>query len=85
LSLERLNTNDVIMTQEMIANMLGVRRAGVTVAAKKLQEKGLISYRYGQIKVLDRSRLLAQSCECYDTVKKVYDDLGFASLTSSGS
>ena len=65
LSLDRLASNEITMTQELIANMLGVRREGVTEAAGKLQDAGLIRYRRGRITVLDRPRLEAQACECY--------------------
>jgi CRP-like cAMP-binding protein len=75
LSLDRLNGNELVMTQELIANMLGVRREGVTEAAGKLQKAGLISYRRGHIHVLDRPGLEARSCECYQVVKKEYDRL----------
>jgi hypothetical protein len=70
LSLDRLSHDDLTMTQEFIANMLGVRREGVTQSAIKLQNQGVISYERGLIKVLDRSKLEALSCECYDVVKK---------------
>ncbi len=63
------------MTQELIANMLGVRREGVTEAAGRLQKEGLIRYRRGQITVLDRERLEQRTCECYAVVKKEYDRL----------
>jgi hypothetical protein len=63
------------MTQELIANMLGVRREGVTEAAGKLQKAGLIHYSRGHIAVLDRPRLEAQTCECYVVVKREYDRL----------
>ena len=63
------------MTQELIANMLGVRREGVTEAAGKLQTAGLISYRRGKIKVLDRPGVEARSCECYQVVKTELDRL----------
>jgi hypothetical protein len=63
------------MTQELIANMLGVRREGVTEAAGKLQAEGLIRYSRGRIKVLDRKQLEARVCECYGVVKKEYDRL----------
>jgi CRP-like cAMP-binding protein len=72
LSLDRLTGNDLVMTQELIANMLGVRREGVTEAALKLQKLGLISYARGHIKVLDRPGLEARSCECYEVVRKEY-------------
>ena len=75
LSLDRLATNELTMTQELIANMLGVRREGVTEAAGKLQNLGLISYSRGRITVLDRPGLEAQVCECYAVVKKEYDRL----------
>ena len=70
LSLDRLTHNDVTMTQEFIANMLGVRRAGVTAAAMKLEEAGVISYGRGLIRVLDRPQLESLSCECYRVVRK---------------
>jgi Mn-dependent DtxR family transcriptional regulator len=63
------------MTQELIANMLGVRREGVTEAAGKLQAAGLVEYRRGKITVLDRPRLQARSCECYLVVKREFDRL----------
>jgi CRP-like cAMP-binding protein len=75
LSLDRLASNELTMTQELIANMLGVRREGVTEAAGKLQKLGVIEYRRGRITVLDRPRLEALSCECYEVVKKETDRL----------
>jgi CRP-like cAMP-binding protein len=75
LSLDRLKGNDLVMTQELIANMLGVRREGVTEGALKLQAAGLISYVRGHISVLDRKGLERRSCECYAVVKKEYDRL----------
>lgn len=75
LSLDRLSTNDLTMTQELIANMLGVRREGVTEAAGKLQQAGLIEYRRGKITVLDRAGLEARVCECYQVVKTESDRL----------
>jgi CRP-like cAMP-binding protein len=75
LSLDRLSSNELIMTQELIANMLGVRREGVTEAAKKLQQAGLIHYRRGHITVLDRPGLEARVCECYQVVKAEFDRL----------
>jgi len=63
------------MTQELIANMLGVRREGVTEAASRLQADGLIDYRRGHIHVTDRNRLEARVCECYGVVKREYDRL----------
>ncbi|MBL0166298.1 MAG: Crp/Fnr family transcriptional regulator [Propionivibrio sp.] len=70
LTLDRLPTNELIMTQELVASMLGVRREGVTEAAGKLQRAGCISYRRGHIAVLDRSGLETRACECYAVVKK---------------
>src|SRR5512138_109897 len=70
LSLDRLPDNKLVMTQELIANMLGVRREGVTEAAGKLQKLGIIAYRRGRIEVLDRKRLEGSSCECYEALKK---------------
>ena len=75
LSLDRLSSNRLIMTQELIANMLGVRREGVTEAAGKLQELGVIRYARGRITVLDRPRLEQLCCECYAVVKKETDRL----------
>lgn len=75
LSLDRLHGNELVMTQELIANMLGVRREGVTEAALKLQAAGLIKYARGHISVLDRQGLEMRSCECYAVVKKEYDRL----------
>jgi CRP-like cAMP-binding protein len=75
LSLDRLSTHELAMTQELIANMLGVRREGVTEAAGKLQSAGLIRYSRGRITVLDRSRLEQAVCECYAVVKKEFDRL----------
>jgi CRP-like cAMP-binding protein len=75
LSLDRLASNELTMTQELIANMLGVRREGVTEAAGKLQDAGLIHYSRGRITVADRPGLEAQACECYKVVKKEFDRL----------
>lgn len=75
LSLDRLNSNRITMTQELIANMLGVRREGVTEAAGKLRKLGLIRYRRGQIVVLDRPALEALCCECYEVVRRETDRL----------
>ena len=75
LSLDRLQGNDLVMTQELIANMLGVRREGVTEAALKLQNVGLIRYARGRISVLNRAGLEQRTCECYAVVKKEYDRL----------
>lgn len=70
LTLDRLPSNELIMTQELVASMLGVRREGITEAAGKLQRAGFISYRRGHIAVLDRSGLETHVCECYAVVKK---------------
>jgi CRP-like cAMP-binding protein len=75
LSLDRLQGNELVMTQELIANMLGVRREGVTDGALKLQKSGLIRYHRGRITVLDRKGIEKQTCECYTVVKKEYDRL----------
>jgi CRP-like cAMP-binding protein len=75
LSLDRLSGSELVMTQELIANMLGVRREGVTESATKLQKSGLIQYSRGRITVLDRRGLEERSCECYEVVKKEYDRL----------
>jgi len=75
LSLDRLHSSKLTMTQELIANMLGVRREGVTEAAGQLQNLGVISYSRGEITVLDRSRLEQLSCECYAVVKRETDRL----------
>ncbi len=75
LSLDRLQGSQLLMTQELIANMLGVRREGVTEAAGRLQEAKLISYARGRIQVLDRHGLEQRSCECYGVVKREYDRL----------
>jgi CRP-like cAMP-binding protein len=75
MSLDRLHGNELAMTQELIANMLGVRREGVTEAALKIQRAGLISYARGHVTVLDRPGLELRSCECYAVVKAEYDRL----------
>ena len=75
LSLDRLQGNELVMTQELIANMLGVRREGVTESALRLHRLGLISYSRGHITVLDRPGLEGRTCECYAVVKKEYDRL----------
>ena len=86
LSLDRLSSPKLTMTQELIANMLGVRREGVTEAAGKLQKLGVITYRRGQITVLDRPRLEQLTCECYAVVKKETNRLlPLQPLHSSGS
>ena len=75
LSLDRLSSSELVMTQELIANMLGVRREGVTAAAGRLHKSGLIQYRRGHINVLDRAGLEARTCECYAVVKTEYNRL----------
>lgn len=75
LSLDRLDGNELPMTQELIANMLGVRREGVTEAAGKLSRAGLIAYRRGRITVLDRAALERCTCECYQVVRREYERL----------
>jgi CRP-like cAMP-binding protein len=75
LSLDRLESNELIMTQELIANMLGVRREGVTEAAGKLQRLGIIHYQRGHITVVDRASLEKRCCECYLVVKNEFDRL----------
>jgi CRP-like cAMP-binding protein len=75
LSLDRLPSGELKMTQELIANMLGVRREGVTAAAGKLQAAGLIQYQRGKITVLDRPKLELRACECYAVVKTEFDRL----------
>ena len=75
LSLDRLDSNELVMTQEMIANMLGVRREGVTESAGKLQKLGVIEYSRGRIKVLNRPKLEELCCECYSVVRKETDRL----------
>ena len=87
LSLDRLNSNQLNMTQELIANMLGVRREGVTEAAGKLQKLGAIRYARGKITVLDRPQLERLACECYAVVKQESDrllGLHFPAHTSAG-
>lgn len=75
LTLDRLPSNELVMTQELVASMLGVRREGITEAAGNLQRAGFISYRRGHIAVLDRAGLEASTCECYAVVKKELDRL----------
>jgi CRP-like cAMP-binding protein len=75
LSLDRLRGSELVMTQELIANMLGVRREGVTDAATKLQRAGLIRYARGHIEVLDRAGLERRTCECYEVVRREYGRL----------
>jgi CRP-like cAMP-binding protein len=81
LSLDRLQSNQLVMTQELIANMLGVRREGVTEAAGRLHRAGIIDYQRGHITVLDRAQLERRTCECYAVVKKEYDRLLPAKMT----
>lgn len=78
LNLDRLPSNELMTTQELIANMLGVRREGVTEAAGKLQQAGLIEYRRGRITILDRRGLETRACECYEVVKAELDRLLFS-------
>jgi CRP-like cAMP-binding protein len=75
LSHDRLESNELMMTQELIANMLGVRREGVTVAAGRLQAAGLIQYHRGHITIIDRAGLEARSCECYQVVRNEFERL----------
>lgn len=75
LSLDRVPQNELVMTQDLIATMLGVRREGVAVAAKKLQDEGLIKYSRGKIFVLDRERIENKCCECYEIVDKEFSRL----------
>ena len=75
LSLDRLEGSDLVMTQELIANMLGVRREGVTEAATNLQSDGLMRYARGHIRVLDRAGLEKRTCECYAVVRREYERL----------
>jgi CRP-like cAMP-binding protein len=82
LSLDRLEGSELVMTQELISNMLGVRREGVTEGALKLQKAGLIRYARGRISVLDRPGLETRCCECYAVVKREYDRLLPATLAS---
>ena len=82
LNLDRLQTNELVMTQELIANLLGVRREGVTETALKLQQANLIRYVRGRITVLDRPGLEKRACECYGVVRKEYDRLLPDTLTT---
>ncbi len=82
LSLDRLRSDELVMTQELIANMLGVRREGVTEAAGLLQQAGLIKYQRGHITVLDRAGIERRACECYAVVKTEYDRLLPAALAT---
>ncbi len=75
LSLDRVSSNELAMTQELVANMLGVRREGVTEAAGKLQDAGLISYARGRITILDRAKLEARVCECYAVMNREFNRL----------
>lgn len=87
-TLDRIDGNEIIMTQELIANMLGVRREGVTHAASKLQQLGLIAYSRGHIRILDRAGLERRSCECYGVMRSEYRRLlpsyGTAANDSNG-
>ena len=85
LSLDRLPSNELTMTQNLIANMLGVRRVGVTEAAGKLQTAGLIQYRRGRIVVVDRPGLEKRVCECYAVVKRESDRLLADPIPLSGA
>jgi Mn-dependent DtxR family transcriptional regulator len=82
LSLDRLASNELVMTQELIANMLGVRREGVTEAAGRLHKAGIIDYRRGRIFVLDRDRLEKRTCECYAVVRKECERLLAATIAA---
>jgi CRP-like cAMP-binding protein len=75
MSRDRVGPGELKLTQEQIANLLGVRREGVTESAKRLQSDGVIDYSRGTIRILDPSELLARSCECYSVVKREYDRL----------
>jgi hypothetical protein len=75
LTLDRVPSNELILTQELVASMIGVRREGITEAAQKLQQAGFISYRRGHITILDRTGLEDNACECYGVVKKEFDRL----------
>jgi CRP-like cAMP-binding protein len=81
LSLDLLGSNEIAMTQELISNMLGVRRPGITEAARNLQQAGLIEYHRGHIRVLDRARLEAHSCECYAVVQREAERLLHAKIS----
>lgn len=89
MSLDRLPGNEILMTQQLIANMLGVRREGVTEVAHKLQQAGLIRYARGRIAVLDRPGLEQRVCECYEVVQREYHRLlspsGLAMLSTQGA
>jgi CRP-like cAMP-binding protein len=82
LTLDRMPANELVITQELIASMLGVRREGVTEAAGNLQRSGLISYHRGHIKVIDRVGLESRSCECYQVVKKEFHRLLYDTKSS---
>ena len=85
LSLDRLHSNELRMTQQLIADMLGVGRAGVTEAAGRLHAAGIIDYARGRIKVLDRAALERAVCECYLVVKAEYDRLAHIAVTGKSS
>ena len=82
MGLDRAQSDELTMTQEAVANLLGVRREGVTAAAQKLQQAGLIRYRRGHIAVLDRRRLEQHTCECYAVAKREYQRLSPMSLAA---
>jgi Mn-dependent DtxR family transcriptional regulator len=75
LALDRTSGDELLLTHERVANLLGVRREGVSEAAKRLQRQGLIQYSRGRIQVLDRQGMQASSCECYEVIKTEYDRL----------
>jgi DNA-binding FadR family transcriptional regulator len=85
LCLDRLPSNEVAMTQELIASMLGVHRGGVTEAARRLQAAGVIHYRRGKITVLDRSKLEASACECYEVVRRETERLFGAQMRTAAA
>jgi CRP-like cAMP-binding protein len=72
---DRLNSNEFYLTHEFMANMLGIRRAGVSIVAKQLQDEGLVNYKRGQFRILNRQGLEAKTCECYPVVKEEFDSL----------
>jgi CRP-like cAMP-binding protein len=85
LTLDRMSGNELIMTQELIASMLGVRREGVTEAAGRLQRAGLINYRRGHITVLHREGLEGRACECYEAVRREFDRILPPAMGASGA
>ena len=84
MTLDRLGTADFVMTQDLVANTLGVRRESITVTATKLQQAGVIHYRRGHISVLDRERLETRACECYAAVKDETSRLMLVDLGQRG-